>query len=88
MLDATFKFYHADSTGTCVLVSRDDKDKNLYLVTSAHVLEGTKGDTAIVVLRKVQDDGSFQRHDLPSRFAAKASLSGYGIPKRTSPCSS
>lgn len=74
MLDATFKLYHADSTGTCVLVSRDDKDKNLYLVTSAHVLERTKGETAIVVLRKVQDDGSYQRHDytIPIRRDGKS----------------
>jgi hypothetical protein len=74
MLDATFKLYHADSTGTCVLVRRDDQDKNLYLVTSAHVLERTRGDTAIVVLRKPQDDGSYQRHDftIPIRRDGKS----------------
>jgi len=63
MLDATFKLFHADSTGTCVLVRRDAADQSLYLVTAAHVLERTKGDTAIVVLRERRADGSYQRRD-------------------------
>ena len=63
MLAATFKLFHANSTGTCFLVRRDEPDKSLYLVTAAHVLEHTKGDTAIVVLRKAQEDGSYARHD-------------------------
>ena len=65
MLDATFKLYHEKSTGTCFLVRRDDNDKALYLVTAAHVLERTKGETAIVVLREQQADGSYKRHDHP-----------------------
>jgi len=63
MLDATFKLFHADSTGTCVLVRRNAADQSLYLVTAAHVLERTKGDTAIVVLRERRADGSYHRRD-------------------------
>ena len=63
MLDATYKLYHVNSTGTCVLIRREPPDQCLYVVTAAHVLEGTKGDTAIVVLRERRADGSYQRHD-------------------------
>jgi hypothetical protein len=64
-LDATFKLFHESSTGTCLLVRRAEPDPNLYLVTAAHVLERTKGNTAIVVLRERQADGSYQRRDHP-----------------------
>ncbi len=63
MLDATFKLFHADSTGTCFLVRREPSDPALYLVTAAHVLEGNKGDTAILVLREQGADGAWQRRD-------------------------
>lgn len=63
MLEATFKLYHPDSTATCFFVRRDAPDTALYLVTAAHVLERTKGDTAIVVLRRAKEDGSFERRD-------------------------
>lgn len=63
MLDATFKLFHVNSTGTCVLVRREPPDQSLYVVTAAHVLERTKGDTAIVVLRERRADGSYQRRD-------------------------
>lgn len=63
MLDATYKLFHVNSTGTCVLVRRDARDGSLYLVTAAHVLERTKGDKAIVVLRERGTDGSYQRRD-------------------------
>ncbi len=63
MLDATFKLFHVNSTGTCILVRREPPDQSLYVVTAAHVLERTKGDTAIVVLRERRADGSYQRHD-------------------------
>ena len=68
VLDATFKFFHADSTSTCFLVRRDG-DPALYLVTCAHTLERTKGETAVLVLREVQADGSYKRcdHTLPIR---------------------
>lgn len=63
MLESTFKLFHPDSTGTCVLVRREAADPALYVVTAAHVLESTNGDTAIVVLREQAEDGSFKRHD-------------------------
>lgn len=63
MLDATYKLYHENSTGTCFLVRREAPDQSFYIVTAAHVLEGTKGDTAIVVLRDRQADGSYERRD-------------------------
>ena len=63
MVEATFKLFNADSTATCILVRREAPDQSLYLVTAAHVFDGVKGDTAIVVLRARQDDGSYQRRD-------------------------
>lgn len=63
-LDATFKFYHADSTSTCFLVKRGEPDKAVYLVTTAHTVERTKGETAILVLRDEKKDASYIRHDL------------------------
>ena len=63
MLEATFKLFHVNSTGTCVLVSREAPDESLYVVTAAHVLERTKGDTAIVVLRERLSDGTYKRRD-------------------------
>ena len=63
MVEATFKLFNADSTATCFLVRREAPDQSLYLVTAAHVFDGVKGDTAIVVLRARRDDGSYQRHD-------------------------
>ena len=67
-LEATFKLFHKDSTGTCFFLRRE-ADPNLYLVTAAHVLERTKGETAIVVLRERRADGTYQRrdHTLPIR---------------------
>ena len=46
MLDATFKFFDPNVTGTCFLVRRDAPDTALYLVTAAHMIEGTKADEA------------------------------------------
>lgn len=63
VMEATFKLYHPDSTATCVLVRREGADGGLYLVTAAHVLERTKGETATLVLREVQPDGSYERRD-------------------------
>lgn len=62
-MNATFKLFHPDSTATCFLVRREAPDTALYLVTAAHVLEGTKGETAVVVLREAKADGSFERRD-------------------------
>lgn len=63
MVDSTFKLFHTNSTATCVLVKRKLPDESFYVVTAAHVLERTKGDTAIIVLRERKADGSYQRHD-------------------------
>ena len=63
MLEATFKLFHVNSTGTCVLVRRAAPDPSLYLVTAAHVVERTKGDTAIIVLRERTADRFYQRRD-------------------------
>lgn len=63
MLDATHKLFHQNSTASCFFVRREAPDQALYLVTAAHVLERTKGDTAIVVLRERQTNGSYQRRD-------------------------
>lgn len=63
MLDATFKFFDPTVTGTCFLVRRDAPDQALYLVTAAHMLEGTKADAATIVLRERQDDGTYKRRD-------------------------
>jgi hypothetical protein len=64
MVEATFKLFHADSTGTCFLVRREAPDRTLYMVTAAHVFEGMKkGDSAILVLRERRADGSYERRD-------------------------
>jgi len=65
VMEATFKLYHPDSTATCFLMQRETPDASLYLVTAAHVLERTKGETATLVLRAAQPDGSYERRDHP-----------------------
>ncbi len=62
-MEATFKFFHPDSTSTCFLVRRAEPDAACYLVTTAHTLERTKGETAVLVLREAKDDGSYERRD-------------------------
>lgn len=62
VLESTFKFFHPDSTSTCVLIKRDS-DPALYLVTCAHTLERTKGETGTLVLREPKEDGSYARRD-------------------------
>jgi hypothetical protein len=63
VMNATFKFYDPDSTGTCFLVRRKPPDTACYLVTAAHVMEETKGQTAVLVLRAPKPDGSYARQD-------------------------
>ena len=63
VMDATFKYYDPDASGTCFLVRRQPPDTATYLVTAAHVLEETKPPTATLVLRAAQADGTYQRHD-------------------------
>ena len=73
MLEATFKFFDPTVTGTCFLVRRDAPDQALYLVTAAHMLEGTKADTATIVLRERAEDGTYKRrdHNVPIRRDGK-----------------
>lgn len=73
VLDATFKFYDPDSTSTCFLIQREQTDAAVYLVTTAHTVERTKGDKAVLVLRAPKPDGSYERrdHEIPIRHAGK-----------------
>ncbi len=59
-MHATFKLFNKDSTATCFLL-RDEAD--VFLVTSAHVLEKATGETSILVLRKPGKDGGYERND-------------------------
>lgn len=63
MLEATFKFFDSEVTGTCFVVRREAPDAALYLVTAAHMLERTKADKATIVLRERKEDGTYQRRD-------------------------
>ncbi|HEX3869507.1 MAG TPA: trypsin-like peptidase domain-containing protein [Pirellulales bacterium] len=63
VMDATFKLFDRDCTSTCFLVRREVPDTAYYLVTTAHSVEGTKGETVVLVLRKQLPDGSYVRHD-------------------------
>jgi hypothetical protein len=63
VMNATFKFFHPDSTSTCFLVKRETPDAGNYLVTAAHTFERTKGETAVLVLRTRKPDGSYERQD-------------------------
>ena len=65
MVDATFKFFNADSTSTCFLVRRPEPDAAYYLVTAAHTIALAKGETAVLVLREAKPDGSYERRDHP-----------------------
>ena len=63
IFEATFKLFDPAVTGTCFLVRRAEPDQAIYLVTAAHMLEGTKADQATIVLRERCEDGTFKRHD-------------------------
>ena len=85
MLEATFKFFHPNSTSTCFLIAvhehehepepGDDAGTNgdqpddqprepvLYLVSSGHTFERTSGETAVLVLREPDGNGSYTRRD-------------------------
>lgn len=73
MMEATFKLFDPSSTATCFLVSRAAPDNALYLVTAAHVLERIKANSAVLVLRRPREDGSYERvdHKLPIRHEGK-----------------
>lgn len=63
VMEATFKFFHPNSTATCFLVRRSPPDAGLFLVTAGHVMETTKGETAVLVLRTRRADGAYERRD-------------------------
>lgn len=73
VMESTFKLYHPDSTATCFLIKRDSPESRIYLVTAAHVLERTKGETATLVLRDAKDN-TYVRHDhvIPVRHGETA----------------
>jgi len=73
MTEATFKFFHPDSTSTCFLIRGEAPDTAHYLITTAHTVEHTKGETAVLVLREKKPDGSYERRDftIPIRRADK-----------------
>lgn len=63
MIDATYKVFDPKVTGTCFLVRRDAPDQAIYLVTAAHMIEGTTADSVTLVLREKRDDGTYKRRD-------------------------
>ena len=69
VMDATFKLFHTDSTSTCLLVRGPEPTAAYFLVTTAHSFERMKGETAILVLRRQNDQGTFERvdHSIPIR---------------------
>ena len=67
-MDATFKLFHPNSTSTCFVLRDGDTDSDFYLVTAAHTLENAKGETATLVLRKRNNDGTLKRHDYKLRI--------------------
>jgi hypothetical protein len=73
MMNSTFKIEGEGSLGACFIVFRpsETRPEGGYhvLVTAAHVLEGMKGDTAKVHLRKRTSDTTFERliHNLQIR---------------------
>ncbi len=64
-MNATYKLFNNDSaaTGFFLRTAPESNAKNVILVTASHVLSKMSGDTAIVVLRQKQADGTYQRRD-------------------------
>ncbi len=71
-MHATFKLFNQSSTATCFLL-KDPPTGEVYLVTAAHVLSNARGETSILVLRKTDADGRYQRLDqtIPIREGEK-----------------
>lgn len=78
MMQATVKLLGVGSIGTGFLIMRPLMSQhgpqgsvtgNVVLVTAAHVLSEMQGDTATVVMRRLRDDGTWERHEsrLPIR---------------------
>ncbi len=63
-MHATFKLFNESSTATCFLL-KDPATGEIYLVTSAHVLGMAMGEKSILVLRKPDADGKYERSDHP-----------------------
>lgn len=63
VMDATFKIFNPKSTSTSFLVQGKGEDAPIFLVTTAHTLERMQGDSALLVLRKPKEDGTFTRLD-------------------------
>jgi len=63
VMEATFKLFNVNSTSTCFIIESEEED--LFLVTAAHSLERASGNTALIVLRKPHEDGSYSRLDVP-----------------------
>jgi V8-like Glu-specific endopeptidase len=60
LMRATVKISHDKSTATGFVLS-NGKDKNLILVTAAHVFENTPGAETTVVFRSKQADGEYKK---------------------------
>jgi len=63
MMDATFKLFNAKSTSTCFLIQGENADGTIYVVSTAHTFQNMEGETAILVLREENEDGSYKRLD-------------------------
>ena len=62
---ATFKVYNSNSTATGIVVDIGQPEKpDLVLVTAAHSFKKMTDKHCLLVLRRQQDDGSYERHDV------------------------
>ncbi len=75
VMGATFKISNKTSIATCFIVARPDASnagqRELILVTAAHVFEKMSGDECRLVLREKKDDGTFTRHEVPLKIRAE-----------------
>jgi len=72
MMRNTFKIEGSKGEiGTCFIMTKPSEKKDklyLILITAAHVLEGIKGDTAIIHLRKQKQDNTFEKILFPIKI--------------------
>lgn len=71
VVSATFKVTNPNSTATCFVISRpaeENQQRELILVTAAHVLEQMSGDECRIVLREESADGTFVRKEEPLKI--------------------
>ncbi|GAB6165044.1 hypothetical protein JCM19992_10440 [Thermostilla marina] len=73
-VEATYKLFHPKSTATCFLLrehadgAADDSGSSpetVWLVTAAHVLKKTEGESAVLVLREKVGPYTYERRDHP-----------------------